>query len=63
VVNSIIKIILWARRINNEFKSELILYTTFMDNLKINMNVQYDMRDYLEHHYLEEKQRVITIED
>jgi hypothetical protein len=53
VVNNIIKILLWARRTNDNFKHELILYTTFMDNLKINKPEQYELREYLEHQYLE----------
>ncbi len=41
VVNNIIKIILWARRISDNFKHELIIFTTYMDNLKISKEVQY----------------------
>lgn len=47
VVNNIIKIILWSRRVSDNFKHELIMYTTYMNNLKINMNTQYEIRDYL----------------
>jgi hypothetical protein len=47
VVNNIIREILWARRIEDNFKHELIIYTTFMDKLKIRKEVQYQMRDYL----------------
>lgn len=41
VVNNIIKVILWARTINDNYKHHLILYTTYMDNLKIGKEVQY----------------------
>ena len=62
VVNNIIKIILWARTISDTYKHHLIIYTTYMDNLKIGKEVQYEMRDYLEHQFLEENFRNLVVE-
>lgn len=57
VVNNIIKIILWARNTRDNFRAQLILYTTYMENLGISLYNQYDFRDYLETQYFEEKDR------
>ena len=62
VVNNIIKVILWARTVNDNYKHHLIIYTTYMDNLKIGKDVQYEMRDYLEYQFLEENFRNLTVE-
>lgn len=63
MVNNIIKVILWSRRISDNFKHELIIYTTYMDNLKINTNTQYEIRDYLQYKYLEENERLLPVEE
>lgn len=35
VVNNIIRIIIEARSVQDNFRAQLILYTTYMDNLQI----------------------------
>jgi hypothetical protein len=63
VVNNIIKAILWSRRTEDNFKHELIIYTTYMDNLRVSREVQYEIRDYLEINYLKENERMTQVED
>lgn len=54
VGNNIIRVILWARQKSDNFKHELIIFTTYMENLKISKEVQYEVRDYLELQFIKE---------
>lgn len=47
VVNQIVKIILWAREHEDEFRAELILMDTYMQKMNISRDLRKDVHDYL----------------
>ena len=63
VVNNIIRVMLEARRSRDDFREQLVIYSTYMDILALNNHHQYDFRDYLESQYFEQRDRRIPLEE
>jgi hypothetical protein len=40
VVNQIIKVILWARGLKDQFRAELVIMDTYMNNMKISKDTK-----------------------
>jgi hypothetical protein len=57
VLNHIVRVILWAKEVAENFRSELIVIDTFMRRKEINQALQIKIREYLEFLYSEESQR------
>lgn len=57
VVNQIIKVILWARGFKDQYRADVIVMDTYMNNMKINQETKEQVRDYLEFLHMEEKNR------
>jgi hypothetical protein len=63
IVNRIIKIIIWATLTKNVYRDQLIIYNTYMENLEIPREIQYDIKDYLQNKYLKEDNRNLQLEN
>jgi Na+/pantothenate symporter len=63
MVNSIVGVILDTRNARDNFKAELIFYTTYMEILALSKEHQYDFREYLESQFFEERERKHALEE
>ena len=63
IINSIIKILLWARSKKDKVKSEMIMIDTYMKSLQIDNQLQEEVRLYLRFLQREEKDRDEELEE
>jgi hypothetical protein len=47
VTNNIIQVILWSRKAHDNFKHDLILYTSYLNKIGLKKEEEYKLRDYL----------------
>jgi len=53
VVNNIIKVILWAKTLKDQYRAEIIIMDKFMKNLKVKKEIQEEIRDYIEYLHMD----------
>lgn len=62
VLNNIVRVILWATEVQDNFRNDLIIIDTFMRRKEISQELQRKIREYIEFLYTEESQRDYNLE-